>query len=488
MTALQPAQLLFSATLAFSLLRTLPALVQFYRWFASSELEIANHRGYGQTGSKAYGFIPSPKLSVRAMASSGVAFISCLLLCNLPFAVDCIRPLLLCLALICYHLYFSQVYCEAHVGAHVTVMVPPTLIFLALSAAFDTSEDSEMLKSQAGAFTAWLVKVVIASSYSSAGLSKICASVQSGRCWWDGRTLQASIFEALLLCRPGTHSSFGVPTPFAHQLQVFAYRRPKLLLAPLSLMSVLVEALAPLALLLPPSIGSPAFAAVGLSFHYGIALLQNVDFVSWWGPCYAFFILDPAAAAGASQELFGPLSSAAASFTIAPYRTTLAVGYLAAHLFFMVGLHFFPTVEMLPFSCFPMFKHLKDLFDPSVRKWFWLSAKPHATGTLKNYCFPFCRPQTVLVEELDQLPFRYLLYGHGGSGGEVLHCNFEVSDELHDLLGGMRDGCCRQDSEAADDLLATLFKAQALFENSSEEKKISISYLSPKLDDALLGS
>lgn len=482
--SLKPAQMLFCCTLAFSVARTLPALVRFYEWFVSSDLEIAKHRGYGQTGSKAYGFIPSPKLSVPAMAGSGVAFALCLLLCNVSFETDVPRPLLLCLALVFYHLYFSQVYCEAHVGAHVTVMIPPTLIFLALSPALDTaqtSEDSEMLKLQAGAFTAWLVKAVIASSYCSAGVSKICSSIQSRRFWWDGRTLQASIFEALLLCRPGTHTSFGVPTPFAHQMQVFAYRRPKLLLAPLSFLSVAVEALAPLALLLPPSFASPAFAAVGLSFHYGIAYLQNVDFVSWWGPSYAFFMLDPAG----SWEI-GPLASARASFALAPCRTSLAVGYLAAHLFFMLVLHFFPSVEMLPFSCFPMFKHLKDLFDPSMRKWFWLSAKPHATGTLKNYCFPFCRPQTVLVEELDQLPFRYLLFGHGGSDAETLYSNFEVSDELRGLLDEMRNCCCRSDSSAAEDLLSTLFEAQELFEKSTE--KIGTSYLSMKLDDTLLGS
>ena len=42
----------------------------------------------------------------------------------------------------------------------------------------------------------------------------------------------------------------------------------------------------------------------------------------------------------------------------------------------------------------------------ACRKWHWLTEKPHATGTLKNYCFPFCRPKTVLAEEFPQLPFK----------------------------------------------------------------------------------
>eukprot|EP01047_Picozoa_sp_COSAG01_P009686 COSAG01_NODE_401_length_17529_cov_47.865806_2_plen_108_part_00 len=61
-----------------------------------------------------------------------------------------------------------------------------------------------------------------------------------------------------------------------------------------------------------------------------------------------------------------------------------------------------------------MFGSPQNLFDAQQRKWFWLTGKAHATGTLKNYAFPFCRPQTVMPNELSRLPFPYLLYGHGG--------------------------------------------------------------------------
>ena len=55
-------------------------------------------------------------------------------LCPLDF-----RAPALGLALVFYHLYFSQLYCEAHVGAHVTVLLPPALILLALSPALDAA-------------------------------------------------------------------------------------------------------------------------------------------------------------------------------------------------------------------------------------------------------------------------------------------------------------------------------------------------------------
>jgi len=448
--------------------------VRYYSWFSGSGLGIAEHRGYGQTASRLWGLVGAPRLSVPAMAASGALLVACLALPSLPLVPAPAQAACFGLALVFYHLYFSQLYCEAHVGAHVTVMVPPVLVLLALSPGLSNGGNPDgspaLLEERAGAFTAWLVKIVLASAYCSAGASKVASSVRARRAWWDGATLQASVFEALLLCRKGTHSSFGVPTPFAHEVQAFAYRRPRLLLAPASFLSVALEALAPLVLLLPPSLASRPFAVVGISFHYGIAYLQNVDFVSWWGPAYAFFLLDPAAAPGAAPELFGPLGAARAALELAPVRASLALAYVAAHIVAMLVLHFCPGVEILPFSCFPMFKNLQDLFSPATRKWVWLTDKGHHTGTLKNYCFPFCRPQRVETDELDRLPFRYLLLGHGGSNEEVLHANFEVSSELRELLWRIRaEGCCgdgvyANDPEAADRLLGLLLAAQAAFD------------------------
>mmetsp|Transcript_50743 Transcript_50743/g.157137 ORF Transcript_50743/g.157137 Transcript_50743/m.157137 type:complete len:318 (+) Transcript_50743:901-1854(+) len=145
----------------------------------------------------------------------------------------------------------------------------------------------------------------------------------------------------------------------------------------------------------------------------------------------------------------------------------------------MVALHFFPGVEILPFSCYPMFKSLNDLFDPAARKWLWLSDKPHTTGTLKNYCFPFCRRQCVQADELDRLPFKYLLLGHNGPSEEALYANFVVPDELRDLLWKIRlEGSCgagvfRTKPEAAKRLLGLLFDAQAAFDRAEWCKKPS---------------
>ena len=51
-------------------------------------------------------------------------------------------------------------------------------------------------------------------------------------------------------------------------------------------------------------------------------------------------------------------------------------------------------------------------------------------GTLKNYCFPFCRKQTILAEELHHLDSPCVLYGHGGGETLVMHANVEVGADL----------------------------------------------------------
>merc|ERR1719492_221312 len=91
-----------------------------------------------------------------------------------------------------------------------------------------------------------------------------------------------------------------------------------------------------------------------------------------------------------------------------PVLTSMMLLYLSAHLFAMV-FAMITKAEILPFSSFHMFSEPKNLWDPDTNKSWYLTDKPHDSGTLKNYCFPFCRPQVVTAEELDELPFKYLL-------------------------------------------------------------------------------
>ncbi|CAD7962325.1 unnamed protein product [Amoebophrya sp. A25] len=172
------------------------------------------------------------------------------------------------------------------------------------------------------------------------------------------------------------------------------------------------------------------FAIAGLSFHYGIAFLQNVDFLSWWGPVYFVFLTDPllgmcfhgnATPAVTSTQHQGFISlpdAAAEAATVCPIAFTLGTVYFLSHIgmaIYIQGGYATPGKEYLPYSGYAMFSDIKDLFDPDYRKAFWLSEKPHATGTLKNYAFPLLgRAPVVTEQELQKLPFRYMVVAHSG--------------------------------------------------------------------------
>ena len=478
MSSLEPALLLFSLILGAAVARTMVPLVAFYSRFTQSQLELAKHRGYGQSACKFYGIFPAPKLSVSAMAFCGCAFLFLVVAPATPMCPTELRAASLGLALLFYHLYFSQLYCEAHVGAHVTVLIPPALIFLALSPALDANAISSPANAQAAAFACWMMKVVITTAYCGAGVCKITHSLRSiargGSSWCTGSTLQSFIFEAMFLSNPSTQTSFGVPTPFSYYLQKMHLLHPRLLLLPASYGAVAFETLAPLLLLAPAHLASLPFAACGLGFHYGIALLQNIDFMSWWSPAYAFLLADPAAwSAGLLNapldDSLGFIQSAQATYAVAPLRTSLCLCYLAVHVIAVVVLRFFPSVEILPLSSFPMFGTPQNLFDASLRKNLWLTEKAHATGTLKNYAFPFCRAHTVLASELPALGFKYLLLSHGGDQLPRLLSNIDMSPRLQAhldriiALGSQQADTFATDPNAAASLLQELEMAKAAF-------------------------
>jgi hypothetical protein len=502
-------QTLFAGLLALSLARTLPALTRFYGEFANSGLKIASLRGYGQTGCGLYGLLPPPNLSRVAMGMSGFTFAMLLLtLCVPGLPAPCFAPLALG-ALLAYHFYFSQLYPESGTRASVTCLVPPTLILLSLcpvlNGVVEYSGIDAQLTARSGAFTAWLIKSLLFWAYCAAGISKFLASVKAGRVWWDGATLQAYIFEAMFLCKPRTHWSYGIPTPFTHEMQRFFFRRPTLLHL-LAILTMIVELFAPVMLFVPAQLGSPVFCFVGLSLHFGIAYFQNIDFLSWWGPIYAFFLLDPAAMTGADPALFGPLGSAKAAFGIAPICSAVSLAFIAAQPIASITLQFVPKLEMLPFSRFGMFDVLRDLFDPASRKVIWLSEKAHATGTLNNYTFgPHYRYPNISPEEYALLPFRYLQMNYGGNEDGFIHANFKVEGELRACLEMIRteglrgQGVWATDPEAPDRLYAALRAAQNAFDalppidnapkkSASDSSAIDAPLLDAAIDAPLLGA
>jgi hypothetical protein len=515
-------QMVFCAALGLSFARTLPYMVPFYKWLKGSGLAISELRGYGQTACGFFGLVPAPNMSVRGFAFIGVVLSLSFFLLSLPMLPRvCVTPLCV-IVLAVYHCYMSQLYPESGTRASVTCVVPMTVLFILFSPVndvLDTADVDFVMENRAGAFHVWLIKGMMFWAYFAAGVSKVKSSVKTRRCWWDGATLQAYVFEALLLCKPNTNWSYGIFTPFTHELQRFVFLRRKLICAPLSVAAMAIELGAPLTALLPMCY-SPVFALFGLGLHFGIAYLQNIDFLSWWGPVYAFFLLDPAAvcnaspgwysflnvsvaSCGADPSLFGIMGSAEAAFAIAPVRAALALVVLAVWVFGSIALQFTNGLELLPLSKFAMFDAITDLFDSSTRNKIWLSEKPHAWGTLNNYVFgPYYRAPNVMPRQYDLLPYKYLQMVYGGSDPHdgIIYANFDLPDDLRHHVGQIRAACnCTSSLEvtaASEKVYQHLRAAQRIFDGLSAEsksssntvEKLAQSDLHTSLDSPLLGS
>lgn len=498
-------QMVFCALLGLSVARTLPFMVPFHSWLSSSGLSIAKLRGYGQTACGFWGIVPAPHLNVPCFALAGVVLSLSFFALSIASAIPGLPRfyiVALCITVLtAYHSYFSQLYPESGTRASVTCVVPMTVLFIMLTPVCDDPsltdpvwEFNVQLENRAGAFTVWLIKGLMFWAYFAAGVSKMKSSVKARRQWWDGATLQAYVFESLMLCKPSTHWSYGIFTPFTHEVQKFAFLHRRLICLPLSIATMIIELGAPLIALLPCCYGSPFFAVCGLGLHFGIAYLQNIDFLSWWGPVYAFFLLDPASvceaapsfkglfsvadvACGADSTMFGIVGSAEAAFAISPVRATLSVALLGLWMVGSIVLHFANGLELLPLSKFGMFDAITDVFDSSTRNKIWLSEKPHAWGTLNNYVFgPYYRAPNVMPDEYDLLPFKYLQMVYGGDdvNDGVIYANFHVPDDLRYRLQQIREELnCKSDVDAPARLYRHLREAQTIFDGLSNCKEVS---------------
>merc|ERR1719326_60231 len=244
-------------------------------------------------------------------------------------------------------------------------LVPPVMILCMASPDIMSKGDG----SAAQEWPLFILKFVMTSAYCSAGLCKLWKCFTDGADWSSGATIQAVMFEAIMgLNLPSgenAHVTFGKPTPFSRKLQRCLFCWPRLL-GLMSLYGIVVEMLAPLVLVFP--ILNLPFAVLGMGLHYGIAYLQNIDFMAWWGPFYFVFLLG-----GADQP--SPILMASEYVQAHPVGFALGLAYLAVHIGGMIIHRFVPSIDMLPLSRFPMFDSPKNLWDPSKLKWAWLTDK-----------------------------------------------------------------------------------------------------------------
>jgi len=267
------------------------------------------------------------------------------------------------------------------------------------------------------------------------------------------------------------HMTFCIPTPYARVVQRWLFSKP-FLLGLMSIYGVLIELVAPVVLLVP-ALNIP-FALAGLGLHYGIAYCQNIDFLPWWGPYYAcFFFGDQIVAA----DILG-VGRAYAQAN--PICFGLGVAYATVHIAAMVVHRYFPGLDILPLSSFPMFSTPKNLWDGSFTHWAWLTEKEHQPGTLMNFAFPMHgRKHYVLPSELDSLPFKYLLFGDPRAPGAhkdlapelTVYTNVVLTEALTRGIGEMFDEWhsgpdCYKDPARAARMLALVDEAKVAFRDA----------------------
>ena len=182
---------------------------RFYAWFSTSRsdgpphkslhvltlcalamccsVQLATKRGLGAHPSKVYGLFTPPTLTLQQLQLTGAAFTACLLLACTPLA-----PRVFCfLAYVLYFFYFPQLYAEATVSGHGSILIPGVLFLLCCSPSLDREVQSR------SEWPLQLLRIYLASGYFSSGMCKLLCGARFGKFWGKGTTLQMYIFDSM---------------------------------------------------------------------------------------------------------------------------------------------------------------------------------------------------------------------------------------------------------------------------------------------------
>jgi hypothetical protein len=312
---------------------------------------MAKKRGLGAHPAPLYGFLTPPRLSAPQLRLTGLALIGCLLAACTPMA----PRVFLFVAYLLSLCYFPQLYAEVTCSGHSTILIPSLLLLLSCAPSLD-----HQVKSR----SEWplvLIRIYLASGYFASGMCKLLCGARFQRFWGWGPTLQAYVFDGM----------WSRPTDSAvvRRLQQQLLTRPWLATA-LASGSVLFETsfiLAPTSDLLMVLCGLGGFA-----FHFGILLLQGLDFVTFWSPALLAFLVGVP-----SRE---PWTAVLQGWAHETGFFLPALIYTALQVLTALTLRDFWLDDILPFSCCPMFMLPRNPFD-EWPKWWTMTDSPLSGST-----------------------------------------------------------------------------------------------------------
>eukprot|EP00967_Tisochrysis_lutea_P139720 scaffold254183_cov21-Tisochrysis_lutea.AAC.1 len=358
----------------------------FYRWFHSSGIGLAAKRGLGAHPSRLYGIFTPPILSPLQLRVVGWAFTASLVGACTPLA----PRVFLFVAFLLYFFYFTQLYAEATVSGHNSILMPAVLLLLSCAPSLDHEVQSSSV------WPLQLIRIYLASGYFSSGMAKLLCSFRFGRFWGRGSTLQQYFLEAM----------FSRPSEYAltRRVQWFLIKRPWLL-APMATGALLFE----LSFVVAPFFGqiAPLFCVGGIAFHASILWLQGLDFVSLWSASLLAFAFplgarwDELLSLGLEHEFAWFLP--AATYTVLQILTA-------------VTLYDLWLDDVLPFSCCPMFMPPRNPFD-DLPKWQMMTTAPlngsvRSAGAMEPLYWSPCSDVFELTEEdILKLPQKVVWFG-----------------------------------------------------------------------------
>lgn len=440
--------------------------LRFYRLLCSSRIAPDQRRGLGYTASKAYGIFPICRLSETGFVIVGWLLVFSLLLACHPHLAP---RFFLFASFGLYFPYFGQLFCESKHGGHGTLLMPSVLLLLALSGGPDGSPWSLIF-----------IKIFLGVVYFAGAVSKVVVSVLFGQ-RWCGATLQAYVFDALW-SRP--HS-----LPAVRKLQHFLLTR-WWACSVLAISGLAFEFGWLPAVLFGGPVGAALAAAVAVSFHIGVSMLQGLDFLSFWCPVFWAFLPDLQVLLSHREVTPAETWTAvlAQGFYEEPCRWLMSAAYVLLQVIVAVRLmDFREGMECLPLTCRPMFAVPRNVFGYEVRGGVFSDVDLRKSGNLDfmyNF-FPWHLDLPMDSDDLSHLPGRVLMWMSTSHchplmsswinpeffGIPFLICaNFDVSEELRKQI---EDVVKYLDAANADDwadptkvteLLSMHSKCRALFE------------------------
>lgn len=436
--------LLFCVSIVLGLVKHHANAVRYYRMFAASKIPPSLHRGFGYNACKAYGIVPIPRLSIAQFQLVGWLLLATLLLaCHSGLA----PRFFLFASFGLYFLYFGQLFCESKHGGHGSLLLPSVIMFLALSGG-----------PQSTPWSLVFVKIFLGVVYFAGAVSKVVVSAFFGRPWC-GATMQAYLFDGMW-SRP-TRSSL------VRALQNFLLTRWWACSGMAVAALVFEFGFLPLCLL-GGHIGGALAAAVAVSFHFGVDLLQGLDFMPFWCPVFWAFLPDLQALVSGHNP--GPdgawYAVMAQGYEEEPCRWVLSAIYLTLQV--IVSVRFADLsrdAESLPLTCCPMFAVPRNIFSDEVRAGVMTDVDLRDGGHLDlAYNFsPWHVVHPMSEDDLKQLPGRVLiwmssLHFHPLLKGYVreefakkdllIAANFDVSPELRSRIRDLvhyLDSCQAED-------------------------------------------